>query len=355
MLEQKNNTKGIKQVLELIKRDDVLVNENLDAININNYKKTFKNFIATKDVTFSVKRGVIHGFIGPNGAGKTTVIKALIGAYVPTEGELKINGNTSGTTNANKLIGYIPERASFPKHLNTLDYLSSMGELSGLNRKDAQSKAIGILEALGLEEHSKRKPISFSSGMKKKILLAQSLLTDPQILILDEPAANLDPTSRQDLFDQLIYLRNQGKTIFVSSHILAELERLVDEVTFIYYGQIVYSGSVSELANDKSNVYIKSKNNKELAEFLKEKKYLIAGDLKTEVIVKDVEPEGIKKLFVELAKTKFTIITFRANDLQSIYDKFIEKSEIENLGNQEIDNKKVIAMNKSNKLKVRKK
>ncbi|MEM6829181.1 MAG: ABC transporter ATP-binding protein [Bacteroidota bacterium] len=149
------------------------------------------------------------------------------------------NGYKAGSVKANKLIGYIPERASFPKHLNTINYLKAMGELSGLKPKVAFKRANDILEALKMEKQAKRKPIHFSSGMQKKILLAQALLTDPKILILDEPASNLDPTTRKELFDQLIFLRDQGKTILISSHILSELERIIDEATFVYYGEVV--------------------------------------------------------------------------------------------------------------------
>ena len=256
-----SSKKALETIATLTESEGKELDQNIPSIEVIKYYKKFKSFVAAKDVDFSVGHGVIHGFIGPNGSGKTTIIKAMIGAYIPNKGKILINGHKAGTAKANELIGYIPERASFPKHLNSVDYLTAMGELSGIKHKESKKRANEVLEALGMQDHAKRKPKSFSSGMQKKILLAQSLLTNPKILILDEPAANLDPTARKELFDQLIELRNQGKTILISSHILAELERLINEVTFIYYGEVIYSGPTKDLTKGKSDVFIKTLDN----------------------------------------------------------------------------------------------
>ena len=316
------------------------INYQLPAITLQNYTKKFRKFVATKNVSFTVGHGVIHGFIGPNGSGKTTTIKALIGAYISEKGQISINGHPAGSQNANGLIGYIPERASFPKHLNCIDYLSIMAQLSGLMPKEARPKAKIILKELGLEEHAKRKPITFSSGMQKKILLAQALITNPDILILDEPAANLDPTARKELFDELIKLRQQGKTILLSSHILAELERLIDEVTFIYKGKVVFSGKVAKIENENSDVYIKTSDNKAISDFIKKQysKYQITGDLKTEIIVKNLNAAQAKELFSYITTyPDISIKSLRANDLQSIYDKLIVQAELDIRKTEQID------------------
>ena len=137
------------------------------AISLSRYTKVFKKFVATKDVTFNVGHGVIHGFIGPNGSGKTTTIKAIIGAYISKKGQVSINGHPAGSREGNSLIGYIPERASFPKHLNCINYLTIMGQLSGLKKRYVRKRAIEIIKELGLEKYSYRKPITFSSGLQK--------------------------------------------------------------------------------------------------------------------------------------------------------------------------------------------
>lgn len=335
---------ALEEILKITQGSGANINKEIPAIVVDNYSKKFRKFVAAKDVSFEVGHGIIHGFIGPNGSGKTTTIKAIMGAYVPTSGSISINGNQAGHSSANRLIGYIPERASFPKHLNTIEYLKAMGELSGLKAKDAKERGEMILEALGLSAHKKRKPISFSSGMQKKILLAQSLLTDPKILILDEPAANLDPTARKELFDQLLMLRNQGKTILISSHILSELERIVDEVTFIYYGEVIYSGKVDVFNEGKTDVFIKSEDNAKLKKYLKDKGFKVAGDVKSELLIEHIDPKLTNKLFKLLSTSKIKIISYRSNDLQSVYDKLISQSEKEIRGKQEVNGHKAIAM-----------
>ncbi|WP_342276111.1 ATP-binding cassette domain-containing protein [Spiroplasma endosymbiont of Nebria brevicollis] len=133
---------------------------------------------------------------------------------VETKGDLIVHGKRSWTVEAKKQIGYIPEAARFPKRITTYDYLVSMGQISGLTYKMVKTKTEEILKGLDLWKFKKRNPNAYSSGMKKKVLLAQSLLNNPDVLILDEPAANLDPTARTELFNDLKKLRDQGKTIF---------------------------------------------------------------------------------------------------------------------------------------------
>lgn len=335
---------SLNEILELTSKGGIgkELNPDVPTIDVQAYTKKFKKFMAAEDVSFKVGHGVIHGFIGPNGSGKTTTIKAMIGAYIPTKGKILINGHKAGSVAANQLIGYIPERASFPSHLNTIQYLVAMGQLSGLKAKDAKEKAIKILETLGLSSHAKRQPTKFSSGMQKKILLAQSLMTNPKILILDEPAANLDPTARKELFDQLIFLRDQGKTILISSHILSELERLIDEVSFLYYGEIIFSGKIDEFNDKASDIYIKTTDNIKLASFLKEKGFKVDGDLKTEVIIHHISRDKANELMAEIVKAKFTIMSFRANDLQSVYDTLIEKAVLDKKGHQSIGGVKAV-------------
>lgn len=338
------NRNALSKILELNAGIGRELDKNKPTIEVNGYTKKFGKFVAAENVTFNVGHGVIHGFIGPNGSGKTTTIKAMIGAYIPSAGRIFINGFKAGTTNANQLIGYIPERASFPSHLNTVQYLVAMGQLSGLKSKEAKVRAIETLKALGLEKHAKRQPTKFSSGMQKKILLAQSLMTNPKILILDEPAANLDPTARKELFDQLILLRDQGKTILISSHILAELERLIDEVTFVYYGDVIFSGRTDSFNNQVADVFIKSSDNEGLAKFLINKGYKVKGDIKTEIIIPKLPRKDANELFAVLSKSTFTIISFRSNDLQSVYDKLIDEAVEAKRGRQMLDGEKVVAM-----------
>lgn len=301
------------------------MSENNIAIEIKNYSKIFKNFKSVDNINFNIKKGSIHGFIGPNGAGKTTTIKAIIGAYLPSKGEITVNGFKAGTKNANKFIGYIPERASFPKHLNAQDYLITMAEFSGLKTKNAKEKAKEILKNLGLEEQGKRKPNKFSSGMQKKILLAQALITNPQILILDEPAANLDPLARFELFDTILKLKAEGKTIFISSHILSELEKIVDQVTFLLKGKIIFSGGIEEFDKMLENAYITTSNNKKAFELLKNNNFNVVLE-ENEIILNNIKGQDVRKAFILLEDNKLNIYNIKTRDLQEIYTYFVKKS-----------------------------
>lgn len=317
----------IKEFKRFDNKNEVKTLDNIPAISIQNYTKKFKKFVAVEDINMVVSQGSIHGFIGPNGSGKTTIIKTLIGAYIYDNGDIKINMHKAGSVMANSLIGYIPERASFPSHLNCIQYLQTMAEVSGFSTKDAKIKAKQILEELNLMHLSNRNPSNFSSGMQKKILLAQALLNDPMILILDEPAANLDPIARKDLFDTLFLLKSSGKSVLISSHILSELERIVDEVTFIHYGKIIYSGKLDYFNNLKQDVFIKSSDNESLASYLNELGYETVLNLGNELVVKNVKGDSRKTLYHNVSTSDVDVSVYRSSDLMSIYDYLLRENE----------------------------
>ncbi|WP_215826755.1 ABC transporter ATP-binding protein [Spiroplasma endosymbiont of 'Nebria riversi'] len=223
------------------------------AISISGLTKRFKKQVAVNNITIKVKSGKIHGFIGPNGSGKTTTIKCLIGSIIPNSGEIQIDGKDATLSVAKEVLGYIPENARFPMHLSTYKYLTWMRFLRGNDWKKSKKEAKASLEQLNLWKFQRKNPNSFSSGMKKKVLLAQALISNPKILILDEPAANLDPTSRTELFDELIKLRDMGKSILISSHILLELQNIIDEVTILNHGNVIYSDIIQ---TKKQNLYM---------------------------------------------------------------------------------------------------
>ncbi len=202
---------------------------------------------AINDISFNIYPGQFHAFIGANGAGKTTTIKSIIGAYSSKKikGEILINGESNQLVSGKRLIGYIPEEARFPAKITTRDYLKLMTMLSGYSKKDAEAIVDNILKQLNIESLAHKYPDSFSSGQKKKILLSQALIHNPQILIMDEPAANLDPLARDELFNTLLTLQQQGKSIFISSHILDEIGKYATYATILDGGKVVYDGPVS--------------------------------------------------------------------------------------------------------------
>lgn len=217
----------------------------LEVINLTkHYPKREKP--AIKDLNFKLRKNQFHVFIGANGAGKTTTIKALVGAYAKWEGLILINGKENTKTISKLNVGYIPEKSVFPKNMSTKQYLVSMAMMSGIKKELAIEFANKTLLELNMQNMANKNPNTFSSGQQKKILLSQALVHNPDILIMDEPTANLDPISRNEFYTLTKKLQEQGKTIFVSSHILSEVEKYADYVTILDGGRIVYSGPLDQ-------------------------------------------------------------------------------------------------------------
>ncbi|WP_330463282.1 ABC transporter ATP-binding protein [Metamycoplasma gateae] len=215
-----------------------------NILEVVNLKKIFpKSNRGIKEISFNIPSGSFHAFIGENGAGKTTTIKTIIGAYSQYQGNILINNVNIKKAEAKSIIGYVPEVAIFPKELTVYDYLYNLSILSNIKKEEAKTRIIEYLKLFNIENLIYEKPYTFSSGQKKKILLIQALLHKPKLLILDEPAANLDPTARYELFSLLKSLNENEKiTILISSHVLAEIDKFVNSVTLIHDGNILYSG-----------------------------------------------------------------------------------------------------------------
>ncbi|WP_434325120.1 ABC transporter ATP-binding protein [Mycoplasma capricolum] len=215
-----------------------------DILKINHLTKIFTDTNrGVNDINMSVKSGSFHAFIGENGAGKTTTIKTIIGAFSKYEGEVLINNINIKKAQAKSYIGYVPEVAIFPKELTTIQYLTYLGFLSMLDKKEVEHKIKEFLEMFNISNLINEKPYNFSSGQKKKILLIQALLHNPKLLILDEPAANLDPTARYELFSFLKKINEKENiSILISSHNLSEIDKYVNSLTLIHKGKILYSG-----------------------------------------------------------------------------------------------------------------
>ncbi|PZV99947.1 ABC transporter ATP-binding protein [Metamycoplasma auris] len=221
-------------------------------LEVNNLKKLFgKTNRGINSISFSVTDGDFHAFIGENGAGKTTTIKTIIGAYINYEGNILISNIDIKNAESKSIIGYIPEVADFPKELSVYEYLYNLALLSNIKKKEIKERIYYYLKLFNIENLVNDRPYNFSSGQKKKILLIQALIHHPKLLILDEPAANLDPTARYELFSLLKKLNNEEKiTIFISSHVLAEIDKYVNSVTLIHNGNILYNGIKKQSLED---------------------------------------------------------------------------------------------------------
>ncbi|MDM7998820.1 MAG: ABC transporter ATP-binding protein [Dehalococcoidia bacterium] len=225
--------------------------------------KKFGKLVALDSLDVKVQKGVIHGFVGPNGAGKSTTIKLLVGAIRRTSGEGLIKGYPIGSVDARRVIGYSPERPSFYKDWTAFDYLVHMAALSGIKPDEAERRSQELLNWLELSDFANVKVGGFSAGMKQRLSIAQAMSHRPELLVLDEPTANLDPDGRMSLLEKLKGLpREQGVTVFISSHILSELEFLIDSVTFINKGRTVAEDSVKVMKEEIAlNRYVLNTSN----------------------------------------------------------------------------------------------
>lgn len=217
---------------------------------INGVSRSFGAVKAVENLTLSLGKGEVTGFLGTNGAGKTTTIKMLIGLIRPTSGTVRLLGGDPSDAAARARIGYMPEMAYYYPYLNVRELLSFYGGICGMDKKTVRSRTDELLEEVELTGAAKRPLKEYSKGMLQRAGIAQALLSDPDLLILDEPFTGLDPLARIHFRELLKRLRGKGKSIFFSSHELGETELLCDNVAIMKQGHCIYHGPVSQLAGD---------------------------------------------------------------------------------------------------------
>lgn len=200
-----------------------------------------------RDVTFSVERGEVFGFLGPNGAGKTTTIKVILGLLRPDQGSVRLFNGTIRDPRIRRRIGFLPERSYFPDHLTGFEVVLQHGILAGLTLADAKRRAEELLARLALSNARDRLLGGYSKGMLQRVGMAQALVAEPELLILDEPMSGLDPMGRHAIRELFGQLREQGVTVFFSTHILSDVETLCDRVAILIAGEIRQNGRLSEL------------------------------------------------------------------------------------------------------------
>jgi ABC-2 type transport system ATP-binding protein len=208
---------------------------------------TLKPFAAVRQVSLELPRGEIFGLLGPNGAGKTTTIKMILGLARPTSGRVLLDGREPSDPASRKRLGYLPENPCFYDHLTPLEYLDLSGALFGIPSQVRRSRAKELLERLGLSSHARKPLRKFSKGMTQRVGLAQALINEPTLLVLDEPMSGLDPVGRAEVKALLREQRSRGVTVLMSSHVLAETESICNRVAIMDAGTIVEVGEVPTL------------------------------------------------------------------------------------------------------------
>ncbi len=230
------------------------------AVEAENLGKTYKRMFrkpapALEGASLRVEQGTIFGLLGANGAGKTTLVKILLSLVPPTQGSARVLGRAPGDSAMRRRVGYLPEQMRMPEYMRAATFLTYMGKLNGVSPDALQKRIPALLEQVGLP--GEKKTIKeYSKGMQQRLGLAQALVNDPDLLFLDEPTEGLDPVGRKQVRDLLVALRAAGKTIFLNSHLLSEIELVCDRVLILNRGKVAREGTPAELTRKKGEYRI---------------------------------------------------------------------------------------------------
>lgn len=256
--------------------------EIVPAVEIKNLVKDFKTSLrrhplrAVNDVSIRIMPGEVYGLIGPNGSGKSTTMKALLGLVAPTSGQCAIFGKDSLKVDSRNDVGFLPENPYFYKHLSGGETLRFYGKLCGLGGKVLEERVSELLALVDLEGARDRRIGGYSKGMLQRIGLAQALIQEPRLVILDEPTAGVDPVGSRQIRDLILKLRERGITVFLCSHLLEQVQEVCDHVGIIFRGRMIREGKLEDL---------------------------IAIEDQTEIVLKDAGPELLEKINALVAST----------------------------------------------------
>lgn len=216
-------------------------------------KKRTPPVVALRDLSLQVQQQTIFGFVGPNGAGKSTTIKLLLGFIKATQGDASLFKIPVTDEKSRKQVGYLPENPVFHDYLTAKEVLETSAALKGVSRDQIQKHVLQLLERVNLPTNAKRAIRGFSKGMTQRLGIANALVGNPDLLILDEPMSGLDPLGRNMIRELMLTLRKEGKTIFFSSHILHDVETICDEIAILFQGELKFTGRLSDIFEQKSH------------------------------------------------------------------------------------------------------
>ena len=237
-----------------------------NVIEIRNLSKVYRDFWgrkkvqAVKSLSLDVKKGEVFGLLGPNGSGKTTTIKMLLGLLFPTSGEIKILGKKASDVEKNERIGYLPEESYLYRFLNADETLDFYGRLFKLSGEERAKRADELIKMVGLDQARRRQLKEYSKGMTRRIGLAQALINNPDLVLLDEPTSGLDPIGTREMKDLILRLKDEGKTVVLCSHQLADVQDVSDRIAVLFQGELKVLGEVDQLLELREKTEIRTGN-----------------------------------------------------------------------------------------------
>ena len=234
-------------------------------VEVRNLSKTYRDFwgrskkVALKPLDLKIQRGEILGLLGPNGSGKTTTMKLLLGLIFPSSGDAFIFGREASDVSKNERIGYLPEESYLYKFLDAEETLDFYGRLFDMSPAQRKQRADALIEMVGLGRDKKRQLREYSKGMTRRIGVAQALINDPELVLLDEPTSGLDPIGTREMKDLIIDLKKRGKTVIMSSHLLADVEDVCDRIAVLHQGELKELGRVEDMLRVTDVTQIRAK------------------------------------------------------------------------------------------------
>ncbi len=256
-----------------------------------------RNVVAVRDLSLVVEPGQVYGLLGPNGSGKSTTMKMVLGLVPPTRGEVEIFGVPSERVESRVAVGFLPENPYFYKYLTGTETLAFYGRLCGLGRGEIRARGQELLALVGLEEAADRRLGGYSKGMLQRIGLAQALVQRPRLLVLDEPTAGVDPAGSREIKDLILRLKDEGITVLLCSHLLAQVQEVCDRIGILHRGELVREGVLTDL---------------------------IARPEQTELILADASPELLAEIRSVVARHGSARVVEQRHPQATLEDYFLE-------------------------------
>ncbi|MFG0330284.1 MAG: ATP-binding cassette domain-containing protein [Phycisphaerales bacterium] len=300
-------------------------------MDLRDIRKTYRGRIeALRGISIDVRRGEIFGLLGPNGAGKSTLVKIIMTIVRPSRSQGTVLDAPLGDRNTLRRVGYLPESHRFPPYLTGRQALDYYGALARVPRRERRRRIGPLLDLVGMSDWASKRVSQYSKGMQQRIGLAQSLINDPDLVFLDEPTDGVDPVGRREIRESLNRLREEGRTIFLNSHLLHEVEMVCDRVAILDRGEVIRVGSIDELSSDSARFEIEFAGPAPAwAAEAKETTLVESRDDRTTMTLSCRDAVEAQPVLDRLRSDGVVIRRFtpRADSLEELFMKIVERSE----------------------------